>query len=126
MGASHSDRVVFNVPISALQYLIRENHFSNYLNISMKSENLFTNGVWYRFHHGMSFTSYGEKITITLTSLDAYSTMVDLHSECGLPTQIFDWGKNKSNCDAIIEYIQNNINRFIQPQNYYNAQQYKT
>ena len=112
MAANFTDRAVFNVPLSLLQALIRESRFSSQLNIVMKSENPMAGGVWYRFHHGATFTSYGEKITITLTVQNAYSTIVDVHSECGMPSQIIDWGKNKCNCEAVMNYIRCNITRF--------------
>ena len=39
------------------------------LNVNLKSENPGDNGsMWFRVHHGMTMTSYGEKITITLTN----------------------------------------------------------
>jgi membrane protease subunit (stomatin/prohibitin family) len=44
----------------------------------------------------MSWVSYGEKITITLTPLAATTILVQIHSECGMPTQVIDWGKNRS------------------------------
>ena len=76
--------------------ILRSPGFSAPLNITLKSENPSPSGVWFRFHHGMSWVSYGEKITITLTPLAATTILVQIHSECGMPTQIIDWGKNRS------------------------------
>ena len=53
----------------------------------------------------MSFVSYGEKITVTLTYLGEDKTQIDIVSECGMPTQIIDYGKNKKNVNAIFDYI---------------------
>ena len=79
------------------------------LNVSLKSENPGDNGsMWFRVHHGMTMTSYGEKITITLTPA-ANGTDVHILSECAMPTQLVDYGKNKQNCAAIFGYFDNGI-----------------
>lgn len=79
------------------------------LNLSLKSENPGENGaVWFRVLHGMSMTSYGEKITITLRPMGS-GTDVHILSECGLPTQIVDYGKNAKNCAAIFAYLERDI-----------------
>ncbi len=79
------------------------------LNVNLKSENPGANGsVWFRVLHGMSMASYGEKITITLTPVGA-GTDVHILSECGMPTQIVDYGKNRQNCAAIFAYFDRGI-----------------
>ncbi len=75
------------------------------LNMELKSENPQGNGVWFRIHHGMSFASYGEKITITLTP-QGNSTHIHILSECGMPTQLVDYGKNKSNVTLLFQYLE--------------------
>ena len=76
------------------------------LNLSFQSENPTPDGgVWFRILHGMSFSSYGEKITITLTPNPA-GTDVHILSECGMPTQLVDYGKNKSNVQVIFKYLE--------------------
>ena len=75
------------------------------LNVTIKSENPESDGsVWFRLHHGMTMQSYGEKITITLRPRTD-GTDVHILSECAMPTQIVDYGKNKQNCAAIFRYI---------------------
>lgn len=82
---------------------------SSGLRFNLKSENPAEGGsVWFRLHSGMSAKSYGEKITITLRPT-AYGTNVHIHSECGLPTQLMDLGKNKSNCEEIFRYLEQGI-----------------
>ena len=81
----------------------------------MKSENPQGTGVWFRLHHGMSMRSYGEKITVTLTP-DAAGTQVDILSECGLPTQLVDYGKNAENVRIIFQYIEACLASATQPQ----------
>ena len=79
------------------------------LNLSLKSENPEADGsVWFRIHHGMTAMSYGEKITITLRPL-GQGTDVHVLSECGMPTQLVDGGKNKSNCAVIFRYLEANM-----------------
>ena len=62
------------------------------LDMSLKSENPTNTGVWFRIHHGMSMVSYGEKIAVTLTP-DGNGTHVHILSECGMPTQLVDYGE---------------------------------
>jgi len=75
------------------------------LNLVLKSENETPTGVWYRIHHGTTFSSWGEKITVTLTRNDG-GTGVDILSECGMPTQVVDWGKNRKNVIAIFNHLE--------------------
>ena len=105
MAAKHESTYVFNTTIPKIRAVILNPEFSSFLNIGLKSENPTDTGVWYRFHHGMTFTSYGEKITITLTVINETSTQVHILSECGLPTQIVDWGKNKQNVTNIYKHL---------------------
>jgi hypothetical protein len=85
---------------------LRNPYFAQALNIEMKSENYTPGGLWFRFHHGVSFSSWGEKITITVVVLQGGITQVTVHSECGMPTQVFDWGKNSSNVTAIFNQLE--------------------
>lgn len=95
----------FNTALKIMRWLD-----STDLNISLKSENPVQDGsVWFRYIHGMSFRSYGEKITITLRALAERKTNIHIHSECGMPTQIFDSGKNKSNVCNIYSKINSYI-----------------
>ena len=78
------------------------------LDMSLKSENPTNNGVWFRFHHGFSMRSYGEKITVTLTP-DNAGTLVQIHSECGMPTQLVDYGMNKKNVASLFQYFEDGM-----------------
>lgn len=76
------------------------------LRVNLKSENPTPDGgVWFRILHGMSAASYGEKITVTLTPTPS-GTDVHVLSECGMPTQLIDYGKNKSNVQAVFGYLE--------------------
>ena len=79
------------------------------LNVSLKSENPTESGVWFRIHHGMTAASYGERITVTLTRLPNGGTGAEIESECVMPTQMFDAGKNKSNVNVIFGYLEKDM-----------------
>ncbi len=109
MAANHSMTVNFDTSMDHIRDILKTPSFSSKLRIALKSENPTPTGVWFRFLHGVTFTSWGEKITITLTPLSATTTKVEVLSECGMPTQIIDWGKNKQNVCNIVEYIENSL-----------------
>lgn len=113
MAANYSNNYIFNATIAQLVPLLRDPAFAGELNIEMKSENPMPNGVWYRFHHGVSFTSWGEKITITLTPASPTATNVHIKSECGMPTQVIDWGKNKQVVCNVYECMERNLHKFL-------------
>lgn len=118
MAASHQEIYTMQVSIPVLCNVIRSREFADQLRTEIKSENPMPNGVWYRIHHGVSFSSWGEKITITLTALAENTTQVTIHSECGMPTQVVDWGKNRQVVCNIYEYLTANVGRFAAPQQY--------
>lgn len=45
--------------------------------------------------------SWGEKIRLTILP----SGILKIRSECSLPTQCFDWGKNKENVNTLLVAI---------------------
>lgn len=106
MAANHQNTYVINASFETICEIIKSGKFTSQLNLELKSTNPTPDGVWYRFHHGTSFTSWGEKITVTLIRMSSDRTTVTIHSECGMPTQIIDWGKNAQNVCNIYEYIE--------------------
>ena len=115
MAANHTESTVLSTPLGEILQVVRSQAFCSYLNLELKSENPTSTGVWFRFHHGMSFSSYGEKITLTLTPLADGRIRLDCHSECGMPTQVIDWGKNQQNACNILEYITANVRQIPMP-----------
>ena len=105
MAANANDSRTYNVTATAFYEILKDVQFSSELRIELKSENFMTGGRWYRFHHGTTMSSWGEKITITINEISPACTRVDIRSECGMPTQVFDWGKNKQNIAAILAYF---------------------
>ena len=107
MGAKSQSAKTYPVPIDYFIGKLRAVGTAG-LNVALKSENPMPNGVWFRIHHGTTFTSWGEKITVTLTDLGG-STAVDILSECGMPTQMVDWGKNASNVRVLFDYLEKDM-----------------
>ena len=55
--------------------------------------------------HGMSISSWGEDITVTIVPVDAANCNVTVHSKCAMPTQLIDWGKNAKIVDKVFQFI---------------------
>ncbi len=105
MAARAEQTRVLNMPIDFVVNKMRQIGNSD-LRVNLTSENpMPPNGVWFRVLHGTSFSSWGEKITVTLTALSPQSTQIHILSECGMPTQLVDWGKNNKNVNAVFDYI---------------------
>ncbi len=113
--AANSNRTIFiNSDINYVAGVLRNFHFQNYTNFRFKSEvPSYNNGVSFRFTNSVSLTSWGEEIIITITPDNSGALRVDISSECSMPTQIIDWGKNKENLNKVVGYLQN----FCQQQN---------
>lgn len=58
-------------------------------------------GSTWRGSTGMSLSSWGERIVIRWTS----GTTVHVRSECVLPTQCIDWGRNRRNVERLREAL---------------------
>lgn len=104
MGAKAEEKRSYQIPANHFVDRLRAIDSAG-LGFSLKSENPDGNGVWFRILHGMTAKSYGEKITVTLTFLPT-GTDVNVHSECGMPTQLFDMGQNKKNVTDIFHYLE--------------------
>lgn len=50
-------------------------------------------GMVFRVSASLSFGSWGESITVTRVAADRLT----VRSECTMPTQVFDWGRNEGN-----------------------------
>lgn len=62
-------------------------------------------GVLVVLDHGMTFSSWGEDIKVTLLN-GGNQTTVDISSKCSMPTQIIDWGKNTENLNMLFSYLE--------------------
>lgn len=116
MAANFQQSYIIRANIHQLSNVLRSSLFSSQLQLSWVSEDINSSGVWFWFHHGMSFASYGEKIFITLTPVNSASTNVHIRSECSVPTQIFDMGKNKQMVNSIYAFLLSASEHFTPPQ----------
>ena len=82
-------------------------------NFQIKQEHSTANGLFFLLKHGLSFRSNGETITVVLTSLGD-STNIEITSECAVPLQLVDWGKNADNVRDIINYLKRPDARYFQ------------
>jgi len=52
-----------------------------------------------------SLFSFSERVTVDFIQLDQNEYLVELESKCLFPFQIFDWGKNRRNCDRFFKCL---------------------
>ncbi len=103
MAANYRDARVFNENINAIAQMLRVIE-ANVKGMKYVVEYAQPYGAVVQISHRLSFTSWGEDIKVMLT-IQGDNTLVDVNSECVLPTQIIDLGKNKENVNKIINYI---------------------
>ena len=48
-----------------------------------------------------NFFSWGEVVTVSFIT----DEVINIKSQCKLPTQVFDWGKNRKNVKKIADFI---------------------
>lgn len=102
MAANYNETRIYNIPFETVIYKL--DYLPAYLKYQMTAKQQINMGMAYSFSHGISFTSWGESITINVFSLQQ-GTQISIWSECSFPTQLIDWGKNRSNVDEIFNYI---------------------
>ncbi len=109
MAAQFQDTKVYNYPIIYFLNELRSTRLCNELRLTLKSETPETDHIRFSFNHGVSMSSWGEKITVTVTPLSDSVTSLHIHSECGMPTQVIDWGKNKKNVNSLFSHLEKYI-----------------
>ncbi len=62
-----------------------------------------THGAVWRCSSSISLASWGEEIAITWLAPNA----LHVRSQCGMPTQCVDWGRNASNVRKFVTTLQN-------------------
>ena len=102
MARSATDERIIDLPIELI--IGRMRTVGSESNFALRSENPTSTGVWFRVHHGASMASWGEKITVTLTPM-GQQTKVNIFSECGMPTQLIDYGKNRKVVNYLFDFI---------------------
>jgi len=83
----------------------------------------FNGGMTVHLKHGVSMSSWGESIRVTLYNQGG-QTGVEVYSECDMPTQIIDWGKNSENVRNVFYFLEQGMSamHFGQQPQYQQAQ----
>ena len=103
MGAKYRDAQILPGPLDYYADRIR-NIYAAGLQYGVTGEQPVRNGVAFTMTHGMTYKSWGENIRVSLTA-QGNGTAAEVYSECAMPTQIFDMGKNKENVATIMGYL---------------------
>ena len=109
MAAKFSGKKHFNADANQIVSIVKDTSFAQSLNLEMKSETPDGDGFCFRFHHGVSFSSWGEKITVTVTPDELDTVTVTVKSECAVPVQILDFGKNVQNVRGIFGHVEKRV-----------------
>lgn len=103
MAAKAQKQMMISAPLMTIVEKLR--NMGPALKYSFQSETPTPNGgAMFRFAHKVSLTSWGENLTVTAAP-NGNETVVMIRSECALPTQLVDWGKNSHNCGEIAQYL---------------------
>ena len=112
MAAQHSGSFVIQSSLAQVNALICDPAFAQNTGLTYANYTPLPNQVTFYYTTGVTFTSWGEEIQITIAAASAEQVLMTIHSECAMPTQIVDWGKNKENVTRITNYINQNISRY--------------
>ena len=111
MAAQHQETYFLPQTIHQFRLALIDPAFASALDLTFKGETILATGVSYKFNHGMSFVSWGEDITVTLTAAPN-GTQVMIHSQCDMPLQVIDYGKNYAMVQNVYEYLTANVYRY--------------
>ena len=115
MAAKYSSFIVLRATVEQLRAMICAPDFVPTLNLNFQTQVATPNGITLHLKSKVSMSSWGETVTITLSQVSPTDVRMDVLSECNMPTQIFDWGKNKKNVGMIFDYMNMNLHRFAAP-----------
>ena len=105
MAANFSNTYMFNAHIETVCAVLNDAGFHNALKFRFISRAPMQNGMKFCFASDVNFSSWGENIDIDVFYVNDNASQVVIKSECSLPTQIIDWGKNKSNVNKIYNQL---------------------
>ncbi|MDP2346001.1 MAG: hypothetical protein Q8O67_33995 [Deltaproteobacteria bacterium] len=92
--ARHRHMIALRKPDNELRQIAREAIHSLRWNLTSDGPRQLT------ARHRFNIWSFGELISVTIEG-----GVVDVESRCRIPTQCFDWGKNKRNVDAFFALL---------------------
>ena len=113
MAANYEQRFLLNYNLESVYQLFSSAKFVMDMKFEVRLNSREPQNCCLRFNHGMSMSSWGECITVILTPVGNTQTSMSIRSECALPTQIIDWGKNKQIVNQINDYVRQNIGLFL-------------
>ena len=112
MGASHSGSFMVQSSLAQVNALICDPIFAQQNGLTFVNYVPFPNQVTFNFSSGVTFTSWGEDVQISISSTGPNQVMMMVNSVCSMPTQVVDWGKNAENVNRIANYVLMNIGRY--------------
>lgn len=112
MAASYNNVYSINASVAELSEMLKDVRFWGVFNFQFHGESTVSNGAWFRFATSANLSTWGEKIDIYLSAAGETLTNVNIKSECSMPTQIIDWGKNQENVNKIYMYIASHISDY--------------
>ena len=101
MAAKSNDRVIVTAKLMFLVERLRQINGYNVVREYADGRG----GAIFELTHDISFASWGENIKMDLYPCNEQQTVVEIISECALPTQMIDWGRNKTNVNEILTYL---------------------
>ena len=114
MAAKYQESKNYPLAIQCFIIEFRSQPIRDFMNIKWVGEEALPDGtLHYQYQHGMGMASWGETIDIYIAALGERATRVEIRSECYLPTQVIDWGKNRENVVNIFMYLDNCVNTFL-------------
>ena len=107
MAAKYQNKKVYQLSFESVCNAFRGVGVIKRLDFGFKSESVVGESRVFNLSSDINLASWGEKITVTVTAVDS-GVCVDVLSECALPTQIIDWGKNQKNVEAVFGFLDAN------------------
>lgn len=105
MAANFSNTYIFNTHIENICSVLSDVGFGYAINLTFVSRCPIQNGMKFCFRNDVNFSSWGENIDVDVFYISETSSQVIIKSECAMPTQIVDWGKNKQNVNKFYNQL---------------------
>lgn len=112
MAASHNGTFIIQSSLAQVNALICDPAFGRSTGLTFASHAPTPHQISFNFTTGVTFTSWGEIVNITIAAIGPQQVQMTVFSECAMPTQIVDWGTNRDNVTRIVNYVNQNIGRY--------------
>ena len=101
MGARFRDSATFDAGHQALIDAVD----AALVDIGIRNARWSSDATMVKASTGMNLWSWGENLTIYV---DAAGN-VDVQSQCSFPLQLIDWGKNRRNCNRLLDAVEQRL-----------------